>query len=188
MPEQRPKSLKDKVQALEKQLEEANASRRAAENDLQEARETIERQATALAAASTSAGGSGHSDGSPNSHTYDGNDENVGQVEDLIPRPEVEGGKRICIQAAMGIDRKAYKRIQRTIRQLVPAVGLDWRLNFRLQDAEKLGKLYRLAIKAHAVLGRYENNWATAELLKMYLQNARGHARKMGYLEPAMLG
>lgn len=41
------------------------------------------------------------------------------------------------------------------------------------------------ARQAHPVLARYEDDWATAEIAKQYMQNARSHARDMGYIEKA---
>ncbi len=43
------------------------------------------------------------------------------------------------------------------------------------------------ARKKHLILKKFENNWATAELIKMYLQNVRGYAREEEYLPPAKL-
>ncbi|KAI0770689.1 hypothetical protein C8Q74DRAFT_1179042, partial [Fomes fomentarius] len=97
-----------------------------------------------------------------------------------IPRPLIVRGKRIPIQRAMGLkdDDRSYKHIQSDLRKLVYSVGLDLEKDFRLQDQEKLSVLYRAARKKHLILKKFENNWATAELVKMYLQNARGYARE----------
>ena len=35
------------------------------------------------------------------------------------------------------------------------------------------------------MLKRFKNDWATADLLKMYLQNTREHARTRGYIPRA---
>ncbi|KAI0633957.1 hypothetical protein C8Q77DRAFT_713172 [Trametes polyzona] len=103
----------------------------------------------------------------------------------LIPRPQVEPGHRIRIFANMQVDQETYKVIQRTIRKLVIKTSLDWQKPYRKQDPEKIALLIRSARTAHAILTRYEDNWATIELLKMYLQNSRGHAREKGYIPKA---
>ena len=39
------------------------------------------------------------------------------------------------------------------------------------------------ARKAHPVLRRYVNNWATAAIARQYMQNKRKHAYKNGYIK-----
>jgi hypothetical protein len=45
------------------------------------------------------------------------------------------------------------------------------------------------AHKWHPILKRYENDWATEELVKQYIKNKRRHGYRKGFLErPAQYG
>ncbi|KAJ8468537.1 hypothetical protein ONZ51_g9570 [Trametes cubensis] len=96
-------------------------------------------------------------------------------LEDLpeIARP---AGSGWSIRESMDMNRADYAEVQRTIRGLVIRAQLDWTEDFRRQDADKLATLFRAARKAHPVLRRYINNWATAAIAKQYMQNKRKHA------------
>ncbi|KAI0826920.1 hypothetical protein BC628DRAFT_1372643 [Trametes gibbosa] len=97
-----------------------------------------------------------------------------------IPRPQGTGWS---IREAMEMDAPDYAEVQRTIRSLVIRSQLDWTEDFRRQDADKLSTLFRAARKAHPVLRRYVNNWATAAIARQYMQNKRKHAYKQGYIK-----
>ncbi|KAJ2985602.1 hypothetical protein NUW54_g10099 [Trametes sanguinea] len=83
----------------------------------------------------------------------------------------------------MNVSHEDYAEIQRTIRSLVIRSQLDWTDDFRRQDADKMANLFRAARKAHPVLRRYVNNWATAAIARQYMQNKRKHAYKQGYIK-----
>ncbi|EJF66329.1 hypothetical protein DICSQDRAFT_166025 [Dichomitus squalens LYAD-421 SS1] len=165
------KDLQAQVAILTEKLEKAQAA---------EAQDKIQEQAIALAAAieravaATTVG--------PGIVPVDA--ENPGPT---IERPKTKAGGRIAIQDEMGLKDKdeLFRNIQTYIRSLVPTCGIDWKKNFRIQSADNLSKLYRAARKEYPILKRYKNDWATAELLKMYLQNAREHARIRGYIPRA---
>ncbi|KAI8998958.1 hypothetical protein BD414DRAFT_533757 [Trametes punicea] len=167
----RVKELQAQIAALQNQVAEMEAAKEAAEKELQHAQATIDEQAAAL--------------NSTNPDSHESTAADGGTRNEMIPRPKPQKGRHIRIRQGMRIDLSDYKAIQRTIRKLVVKVSLDWTKDFRLQDAEKLAMLYSLARQAYPVLGRYEDNWATAELAKQYMQNARSHARSEGYLEKA---
>ncbi|KAH9849071.1 hypothetical protein C2E23DRAFT_840672 [Lenzites betulinus] len=97
-----------------------------------------------------------------------------------IPRP---AGTGWSIREAMEIDHSDYAEIQRSIRSLVIRSQLDWTDDFRRQDPDKLATFFRAARKAHPVLRRYMNNWATAAIARQYMQNKRKHAYKQGYIK-----
>jgi len=104
---------------------------------------------------------------------------NAGGPLDLIPRPR---GKTYSVWKEMGVERAEYKAIQRTVRTLSVRAELDWKEDYRRQDAEKLGLLFKAARKEHPILKRYRDNWATAAIVKQYFQNKRKHAYLQGYI------
>ncbi|KAI1784308.1 hypothetical protein LXA43DRAFT_1101527 [Ganoderma leucocontextum] len=169
------KDLQAEVVALKTRVDHAEANRILAETDLAEAKAKIQQQEAALAEALARGQGTG-------SANADGDE--TSQIEK--PRASTRGG-RIAIQESMGLDGQdeLYGNIQKYIHILVPTCGIDWKQDFRVQSADNLSKLYRAARKEYPLLKRFKNDWATAELLKMYLQNSREHARTRGYLPRA---
>ncbi|KAI0826956.1 hypothetical protein BC628DRAFT_1418998 [Trametes gibbosa] len=83
----------------------------------------------------------------------------------------------------MEVDHADYAEIQCTIRSLVIRSQLDWTDDFRRQDTDKLATMFRAARKAHPILRRFVNNWATAAIARQYMQNKRKHAYKQGYIK-----
>ncbi|KAI0758441.1 hypothetical protein BC629DRAFT_1598034 [Irpex lacteus] len=100
----------------------------------------------------------------------------------MIPKPR---GK-FSLRQAMGLgdpEKKIqYRAIQRTIHELVILASINWKLDYRKQDPIKLGNLFQAANEDHPILATFENNWATAELIKQFLQNRRKYAYSLGIL------
>lgn len=93
---------------------------------------------------------------------------------------------------------------QRTIRRLVQKCDFDPELDYRHQDAEKLGRLFKLvslfwvndyllyglcnspslpqARRQHPVLAMAKGNWATSELTRQYLKNNRKYLKRKSVL------
>ncbi|KAF9233656.1 hypothetical protein BU15DRAFT_79904 [Melanogaster broomeanus] len=94
----------------------------------------------------------------------------------LIPKPPDsvlnKKGESERLQRAMKLqDNKAEYLCIATIHWLSSCVGLDYNLKLAQQPVAALGKLFRLVHKHHPVLERFQNDWATAQLVKQFLQN-----------------
>ncbi|KAI0692137.1 hypothetical protein C8T65DRAFT_745275 [Cerioporus squamosus] len=178
-PRPRVRDLEAQLQRLQEDLDAAVRGREAAEEQLAEATTTIAEQTTVLTAATAqaAAGNQGHGNQPAGAA--------VQAVIPTVPRPVVPRGTRIKIQEEMGLDDHDYHVIQQDLHKICHASGLDWTIDFRRQKSENVALLYRAARNKHPILQKYENDWATAELVKQYFQNARGHARHKGYLPPA---
>ncbi|KAI6023242.1 hypothetical protein PISMIDRAFT_16427 [Pisolithus microcarpus 441] len=82
------------------------------------------------------------------------------------------------VQKAMHLedDKDLYLSILQTIRDLTTQVNLDIKKDYHSQPHEKIGKLFHVP---H--LAKFENDWATAEILKQFLHNKckpKKHARE----------
>ncbi|KAH9889498.1 hypothetical protein C8Q73DRAFT_161502 [Cubamyces lactineus] len=106
-----------------------------------------------------------------------------GMQNDLPPVPKPTGRNLRGLEALSGMTRADYKAVQRSIRNLVVMANLDWKEDFRRQNAENLARLYRVARDEHPILRRFQNSWLTAELVKQFLQNKRKYAVKQGYID-----
>ncbi|KAF9237354.1 hypothetical protein BU15DRAFT_76070 [Melanogaster broomeanus] len=101
----------------------------------------------------------------------------------LIPKPpdsvlNKKGESERLLRAMQLQENKAeYLRIA-TIHWYSPRVGLDYNLKLAQQPVAALGKLFRLARKRHPVLERFQNDWATAQLVRQFLQNKRKQENK----------
>ncbi|RPD56850.1 hypothetical protein L226DRAFT_615705 [Lentinus tigrinus ALCF2SS1-7] len=104
-------------------------------------------------------------------------------VQANLPQIDRPVGTRWSIHEAMQLSQAEYAEVQRTIRSLVIRAQLDWTEDFRRQDADRLGTLFRAARAAHPILRRYTNNWATAAIARQYMSNKRKHAYKQGYIK-----
>ncbi|RDX50224.1 hypothetical protein OH76DRAFT_1482379 [Lentinus brumalis] len=177
-PKPRIADLQAQLEKLQLDLESTRQAKDTAEAQLQAANTTIADQSNALetATAQAAAAATANQPAAP---------ENGQDQPTIVPRPSGYHGRRIPIRDAMGVEYDDYKAIQRSLHKLCHASGLDWTKDFRLQKTDSLALLYRAARKAHPVLKTYENDWATAELVKQYFQNARSWAREMKYLPPA---
>ncbi|KAF9237950.1 hypothetical protein BU15DRAFT_62801 [Melanogaster broomeanus] len=81
----------------------------------------------------------------------------IGKPPDLVLNKKGESER---LQRAMQLqDNKAEYLCIATIHWLSPCVGLDYNLKLAQQPVAALGKLFRL------------NDWATAQLVKQFLQN-----------------
>ncbi|KAG1730525.1 uncharacterized protein EDB91DRAFT_1085400 [Suillus paluster] len=106
-----------------------------------------------------------------------------GQTEKLIPRPttaNMRDGGRGRLMRAMGLedDRNQYISIQGDVHLLCARVGLDFSTKYVHQPAEILSKIFKLARREHPYLKRFQNDWATAEITKQYLQNKRKQSNR----------
>ncbi|KAG1898840.1 uncharacterized protein F5891DRAFT_1190322 [Suillus fuscotomentosus] len=109
-----------------------------------------------------------------------------GQTDKLIPWPTTANMRddgRGRLMRAMGLEdaRNQYISIQGDVHLLCAQVGLDFRTKYVHQPAEVLSKIFKLARREHPYLKQFQNDWATAEITKQYLQNKRkqsNHKRK----------
>ncbi|KAI0073760.1 hypothetical protein K474DRAFT_146108 [Panus rudis PR-1116 ss-1] len=97
----------------------------------------------------------------------------------IIPQPH----GNVNIRAAMGILLADYQMILRSVRGLTIVARLDWTEDYRRQDPDKLSMVFRAAREEHPILKQYQNNWATAAIIRQYMSNKRKHAVKRGYIE-----
>lgn len=83
---------------------------------------------------------------------------------------------------------------QRDVRDLVHTARLDMKLDYRKQNVSNLGNLftvvrlnrwmvrasanYEQARDIHPYLARFENDWATADIVKQYLRNRRKYVAR----------
>ncbi|THH18873.1 hypothetical protein EW146_g2191 [Bondarzewia mesenterica] len=108
--------------------------------------------------------------------------------DQLIPRPKGSAGDRkngFVIIDEMGLkdDEETYNSMIRCIHDWVLNAQLDWRFTYRNQPHDKLAKIFKLARETFPTLERFQNDWATAELLKQYITNRRKYAKKQGYTD-----
>ncbi|KAH7923202.1 hypothetical protein BV22DRAFT_1048327 [Leucogyrophana mollusca] len=93
----------------------------------------------------------------------------------MVPKPKAadfnEGTDRLRKVMCLMDDQAEYLAIQGTIHDLVPCVGLDFAVKYTDQPSSEFKKLFKLAHRAHPLLGHFQNDWATAELIKQYLCN-----------------
>ncbi|KAI0777414.1 hypothetical protein BD413DRAFT_668409 [Trametes elegans] len=194
------KQLEGLVGELQREVEALTNARSEAETNLETAHETIRGQIEALntaraeVAAAEEAANAARAQAAAaedaraalqaqvNAATG-GGDQVAGNPAVVMPLIERPTGSGWSIREAMQVDHVDYAEIQRTIRSLVICSQLDWTDDFRRQDADKLATMFRAARKAHPVLHRYINNWATAAIARQYMQNKRKHAYKQGYIK-----
>ncbi|KIJ63921.1 hypothetical protein HYDPIDRAFT_29266 [Hydnomerulius pinastri MD-312] len=162
--------LQDKNNELSAEVERLMAQLRQA----QEARDAADKAAqaaeTARAAAEENARGAGvRANGSTATR--------------MIARPshtELNKGPVGRLARAMGLENKKsdYLAIVASVHHLCSRVGLDFNVKFVDQPPAALGKLFRLARHSHPELERFQNDWATAALVRQYLQNKRKQENK----------
>ncbi|KAF7792018.1 hypothetical protein EIP86_003045 [Pleurotus ostreatoroseus] len=107
---------------------------------------------------------------------------------DLIPKPlgSAGGGKKgFHLQAEMGLDsdegRVQYNMILATVRNVAHAARIDLSKKYMDLSAEDSAKIFASARHIHPYLEQFENDWATAEILKQFMSSTRSYGRKMGY-------
>ncbi|KAH9922139.1 hypothetical protein B0H21DRAFT_827036 [Amylocystis lapponica] len=103
-----------------------------------------------------------------------------------IAKPKGSAGNGFKLIEAMKLvgDRELYKTILREVPMLGMQAGLDYREDFKNQPAAKLGLVYKLAREMFPHLDEFENDWATAEVIKQYLYNKRKNSVSKGYIPP----
>ncbi|KAI0694858.1 hypothetical protein C8Q76DRAFT_253574 [Earliella scabrosa] len=101
-----------------------------------------------------------------------------------IPKPLGTVGKGLKLRSAMRLEGKRQKSLYlaclMTVRDVCLEGGLDWKKGIRSQDPEALGAVYRVARKDQPYLARFENDWATAQILIQYMANRRKNAIRKG--------
>ncbi|KZO90939.1 hypothetical protein CALVIDRAFT_602561 [Calocera viscosa TUFC12733] len=102
----------------------------------------------------------------------------------IIPRPAGSVGKKnaggYSLQEAMKLSsmKEEYNSIARIVRDLCHAAQLDCNVEFRLQPAGKLSRIYDMARQRVPLLSRYQDDWATCDLIKIYMRNKRAHMKR----------
>ncbi|GJF00483.1 hypothetical protein PsYK624_167710 [Phanerochaete sordida] len=110
-----------------------------------------------------------------------------------VPKPKgtAGGGKKgFHLQEEMGLEGsldgdRMYNMILATVRELAHAARLDLSRQYREVAAEDLSRIFSMARKIHPYLARFQNDWATAEILKQYLSSARRYGKRKGYFSCA---
>ncbi|KAJ7845963.1 hypothetical protein B0H14DRAFT_3454699 [Mycena olivaceomarginata] len=102
-------------------------------------------------------------------------------VNENVPRPA-------NIQNEMGLggnanDREQYLAIMRNMHDLTHQASINWEQPRAKTPAGAKEKLFAVARERHPILKRYENDWATEELVKQYIKNKRRHGYRKGFLE-----
>ncbi|KAH9930798.1 hypothetical protein B0H21DRAFT_711943 [Amylocystis lapponica] len=103
-----------------------------------------------------------------------------------IPKPKGSAGNGFKLITEMKLvgDNELYKMILREVPMLGIQAGLDYREDFKNQPAAKLGLVYKLVREQIPYLDEFENDWATAEIIKQYLYNKRKNSVSKGYIPP----
>ncbi|THH12490.1 hypothetical protein EW146_g7642 [Bondarzewia mesenterica] len=104
----------------------------------------------------------------------------------LIPRPKGSAGdlkRGFSLIKEMELDsseekQDLYASIQRWVRKFMNHAGMDLELHYSRQPTDKLAKVFKVARDMFPILGNFQNDWATAEYVKQYLNNHRKHAKK----------
>ncbi|KAI0062791.1 hypothetical protein BV25DRAFT_621126 [Artomyces pyxidatus] len=99
----------------------------------------------------------------------------------LIPRPKGSSGsltKGFSLIVAMGLadneeDREMYGTMLRGIRDIALYAKIDMSKTYTQQNAECLARLFKNARDTYPILGKYENNWATAAFVQQFINNRR---------------
>ncbi|KAI0675160.1 hypothetical protein C8Q78DRAFT_988889 [Trametes maxima] len=99
-----------------------------------------------------------------------------------IPKPPGSVGKGLKLRDEMHLqgNKPLYLNCLMTVRDLCLAGRLDWKRGIREQDASKLGALYEIARAEQPYLARFENDWATAQILIQFMANRRKNAIRKG--------
>ncbi|KAG5649569.1 hypothetical protein H0H81_003053 [Sphagnurus paluster] len=113
--------------------------------------------------------------------------ENVATITPIV-RPKGEAGDKkrgFVLRDAMELsgsreERAMYAAIVTHSRRSCTRVGLDLEAKFRCQDPEKLGKVFKLNRAAFPYLTkkRFPGDWASAEIVKLYLRGQRKSTRR----------
>ncbi|CDO71845.1 hypothetical protein BN946_scf184939.g69 [Trametes cinnabarina] len=99
-----------------------------------------------------------------------------------IPKPRGTVGRGLKLRKEMKLsDNKIlYLACLMTVRDLCLAGRLDWKKGIREQSPTALGALYEVAREEQPYLKRFENDWATAQILIQFMANRRKNAIKNG--------
>lgn len=109
--------------------------------------------------------------------------------EGSIPKPKgcAGGGKKgFHLQEEMGLTDdedgdRIYNMILSTVRELAHAARIDLSRPYRDVPAEDLSRIFSMARKIHPFLLRFQNDWATAAILKQYMSSTRRYGKRKGY-------
>lgn len=109
------------------------------------------------------------------------------------PKGSAGGGKKgFHLRDAMGLDDtaegvKRYNMILSTVRELAHAARLNFLKSYREASHGDLHSIFASARHIHPYLSIFQNDWATAEILKQFMGNVRRYGKKRGYfsLEPS---
>ncbi|KAI0042171.1 hypothetical protein FA95DRAFT_1610408 [Auriscalpium vulgare] len=104
-------------------------------------------------------------------------------TEQQIPRPMLcvtKNGQ--ILKKAMGLDvdwasRAMYREILHSTRELAMQAQIDFSQVFVLQQGERVAEFCRIMRDRHAVLRKYENDWATKVILQRYMTTHRHYLK-----------
>ncbi|KAJ7831277.1 hypothetical protein B0H13DRAFT_1915499 [Mycena leptocephala] len=100
--------------------------------------------------------------------------------EEWIPRPRGTAGTHFSIKKAMMLDRsaadeEAYKCLLRNMRDLALDAHIDWKVPWKQIPVDQKASLFEVARTRHPYLAKFENDWATEELVEQFIKNRRNH-------------
>ncbi|KDQ54192.1 hypothetical protein JAAARDRAFT_196929 [Jaapia argillacea MUCL 33604] len=101
----------------------------------------------------------------------------------LIPKLVLKKGEALQLQRRRGLEdnMEHYNFILREVRVVTQQSGLDWRKDWRQHPAAGLADAFAVARHRAPTLENYENDWATAEIIKQYFGNlCRQYGEKTG--------
>ncbi|KAI0749095.1 hypothetical protein C8Q74DRAFT_1222731 [Fomes fomentarius] len=109
------------------------------------------------------------------------------ETQKIIPKPKGTCGRDYKLREAMGWGSKANEDPMKKCRYLdclavvcdLVIVGqLNWRKGIREQDAATLGAVFAAAHEEVPCLARFEDDWATAQIIIQFFMNCRHHLVK----------
>ncbi|KAG1748651.1 hypothetical protein EDB19DRAFT_1905001 [Suillus lakei] len=108
----------------------------------------------------------------------------VDPMHELIQKPTTaemkDSGSRGRLLKAMKLknNKAEYLAIQTTVHKLCSRIDLDFKVLYNAQPTSSLTKLFKLAQWNHPHLEKFQNDWATVELVKQFLQNKQKANKK----------
>ncbi|KAJ7907418.1 hypothetical protein B0H13DRAFT_2273676 [Mycena leptocephala] len=107
--------------------------------------------------------------------------------EEWISRPRGTAGTHFSIKTAMKLDRsaadeEAYKCLLRNVRDLALNARINWELPWKQIPVDQKASLFEVARTRHPYLAKFENDWATEELVKQFIKNRRNRAYKNNWI------
>ncbi|KIM87081.1 hypothetical protein PILCRDRAFT_4301 [Piloderma croceum F 1598] len=98
------------------------------------------------------------------------------QTSEMIPKPKGSVGETgFSLIAAMKLDKQnpkdktLYNDILACVRTLAIGAGIDLSCKYKDQSITKMAKLMLAAKEVEPYLAKFEDNWATGQILRQYI-------------------